>query len=82
VTAELIDRPKMGFGIPRAAWLRGPLRELTHDLLTDVTARDRGWFNQVAIQEILNSHATGLNRDHLIWPLLAIEVWAREWLDK
>ena len=81
VPAEFIDRPKMGFGVPRAAWFRGPLKELIHDTLTDSVSRNRGWFAQNQINRLLKEHESGLNRDHLIWPLVVIELWAREWID-
>lgn len=81
VPRELIDRPKRGFGIPQAAWLRGPLREVTHDLLMDNTARQRGWFEPLVVEKILAAHDQGIDHDRYIWPLLMIEVWARRWLD-
>jgi asparagine synthase (glutamine-hydrolysing) len=81
VPSELIDRPKMGFGVPRAAWFRGPLKELIHDTFTDSVSRNRGWFRQDQINRLLKEHELGLNRDHLIWPLVVIELWARQWID-
>jgi len=80
VPAELIDRPKMGFAIPRAEWLRNELREITHDLLTDEVARSRGWFDQHEIHRILAEHKAGHDRDSIIWPALCLELWARNWL--
>jgi asparagine synthase (glutamine-hydrolysing) len=80
VPAELIDRPKMGFAIPRADWLRNELRQMTHDLLTDEIARSRGWFDQHEIHKILNEHQNGQDRDSIIWPALCLELWARNWL--
>lgn len=80
VPAELIDRPKMGFAIPRSEWLRGPLHAMTRDLLTDSTARSRGWFRMETVNALLDDHARGENRDSAIWPLLMIELWARNWL--
>ena len=80
VPAELIDRPKMGFAIPRADWLRNELREITHDLLTDEIARSRGWFDQHEIHRILSEHKNGHDRDSIIWPALCLELWARNWL--
>jgi len=80
VPAELIDRPKMGFAIPRADWLRNELREITHDLLTDEVARSRGWFDQHEIHRILSEHKAGQDRDSIIWPALCLELWARNWL--
>lgn len=81
VPRELVDRPKRGFGIPQAAWLRGPLREASHDLLLDTTARQRGWFRPDVVQHLLQEHDAGTNRDLSLWPMLMIEIWARRWLD-
>ena len=79
VPRELVDRPKRGFGIPQAAWLRGPLRDITRDVLLDRTARDRGWFEPVVVQRLLDEHDSGVDRDRQIWPLLMVELWARRW---
>ena len=80
VPAELIDRPKMGFAIPRADWLRNELRKITHDLLTDETAIARGWFDQHEIHRMLDEHKSGQDRDSILWPALCLELWARNWL--
>ena len=80
--AELIDRPKMGFAIPRADWLRTGLRPMTYDLLTDSTARNRGWFVQVEVEKVIKQHMSGRDRDSIIWPMLMLELWARNWLDR
>jgi asparagine synthase (glutamine-hydrolysing) len=81
VPAELIDRPKMGFGIPRAEWLRTGMKDMVIDTLTDVTAAQRGWFNQIEIKKVVNSHMAGEDKDNLLWPMLVLELWARTWLD-
>ena len=81
IPRELIDRPKMGFAIPRAEWLRNELKQMTFDLLTDQTARNRQWFNQVEVQKILTSHDSGRDMDKFIWPMIMLEIWARKWLD-
>lgn len=81
VPRHLVNRPKRGFGIPRAAWLRGPLRDASRDLLLDGTARQRGWFEPSVVASLLDEHDSGQNRDLYIWPLLMIEVWARRWVD-
>jgi asparagine synthase (glutamine-hydrolysing) len=81
VPRHLVDRPKRGFGIPRAAWLRGPLRDASRDLLLDGTARQRGWFEPSVVASLLDEHDSGQDRDLYIWPLLMIEVWARRWVD-
>jgi asparagine synthase (glutamine-hydrolysing) len=81
VPRELVDRPKAGFGIPQAAWLRGPLHDMSRDLLLDNTARQRGWFRPEVAARFLDEHQAGTNRDLYLWPMLMIEIWARRWLD-
>jgi asparagine synthase (glutamine-hydrolysing) len=81
VPAELIDRPKMGFGIPRAEWLRTGMKELVIDTLTDTTATQRGWFNPKEVSKVIYTHMAGEDKDNIIWPMLMLELWARTWLD-
>ena len=81
VPAELIDRPKMGFGIPRAEWLRAGMSEMLIDTLTDTTATQRGWFNSTEVRKVIDIHMAGEDRDNLLWPILMLELWARAWLD-
>jgi asparagine synthase (glutamine-hydrolysing) len=81
VPAELIDRPKMGFGIPRAEWLRTGMKDLVMDTLTDTTATQRGWFNPKEVSKEIDTHMAGEDKDNLIWPMLMLELWARTWLD-
>jgi asparagine synthase (glutamine-hydrolysing) len=82
VPANLIDRPKMGFGIPRAEWLRTGMKEMVLDTLTDSTATKRGWFNQIEVKKVIDVHMAGEDQDNLIWPMLMLELWARTWLDQ
>jgi len=81
VPANLIDRPKMGFGIPRAEWLRTGMKELVIDTLTDITSTQRGWLNTSEVKKVLDLHMAGQDKDSLIWPMLMLELWARTWLD-
>ena len=81
VPAELIDRPKMGFGIPRAEWLRTGMREMVVDTLTDTTATQRGWFISNEVRKVIDIHMAGEDKDNLLWPILMLELWARTWLD-
>ncbi len=80
VPANLIDRPKMGFGIPRAEWLRTEMKEMVTDLLTDREATERGWFNQNEVKKTLDLHMNGTDKDQILWPILMLELWARNWL--
>jgi asparagine synthase (glutamine-hydrolysing) len=81
VPTELIDRPKMGFGIPRAEWLRSGMKEMVVDTLTDTTATQRGWFNSTEVRKVIDIHMAGEDKDNLLWPILMLELWARTWLD-
>jgi asparagine synthase (glutamine-hydrolysing) len=77
----LIDRPKMGFGIPRARWLREDLKYLTQEVLLDEKSRSRGWYREHTVEKILKDHNRGLALDSLIWPMLMLELWAKTWID-
>ena len=81
VPANLIDRPKMGFGVPRAEWLRTGMKEMVIETLTDTTATQRGWLNPVEVKKVIDIHMKGQDKDNLIWPMLMLELWARTWLD-
>jgi asparagine synthase (glutamine-hydrolysing) len=78
---ELFLRPKQGFAIPRAQWLRNELKDMAHDLLLGSTSRQRGWFIQSEIQSALKRHQAGWDLDEVLWPLLMTELWARNWID-
>ena len=81
VPPELIDRPKMGFGIPRADWLRTAMKDMLIDTLTDSTATERGWFNTIEVERVIQAHMAGEDKDNVLWPLLMLELWARTWLN-
>lgn len=81
VPKELVDRPKMGFAIPRAEWLREEMRDMTIDTLTDTTFTQRGWFKPDEVKNVIDLHMSGEDCDNLLWPLLMLELWARTWLD-
>jgi len=73
-------RKKMGFGIPRADWLRGPFKEIMQDTLLSKQCRQRGWFNPDAVENKINDHLSGKNQDNLLWPALILESWAQQWI--
>ncbi|WP_203779003.1 asparagine synthase (glutamine-hydrolyzing) [Paractinoplanes rishiriensis] len=75
--AEVVNRPKMGFGVPMASWLRGALRDHAYDLLTDHTARSRGLFRPDVVSGLLREHESGLDRSRQLWALIQFEQWHR-----
>lgn len=78
--AELVGRPKMGFGVPLAAWLRTEPRELAWDVLTDRTARSRGFFRPEEVSRLLVEHQDGRDHGSRIWALVQFELWHRMFL--
>jgi asparagine synthase (glutamine-hydrolysing) len=81
VPRNLINRPKMGFGIPRAKWLRQDLKDLVQEVLLDERSRSRGWYQFNKVEEILKNHQKGRELDSLIWPMFMLELWAKTWID-
>lgn len=79
VPASLIERPKMGFGVPIDAWLRGPLREWAEDLLNPSRMAAEGYLNVAPIRLAWQEHQSGRrNRQHFLWNVLMFEAWMRE----
>jgi asparagine synthase (glutamine-hydrolysing) len=80
---QIIDRQKQGFGVPIRRWFNNELRELLYDTLTDSRTRQRGYFNQKAVDEILDEHRRCRrdNSTHL-WGLLTLELWHRAFIDR
>jgi asparagine synthase (glutamine-hydrolysing) len=73
---EVINRPKKGFGMPVAQWVKGELRPLVRDTFARERLQRRGLFNPDFVQTMLDEHEQG-KADHrkLIWTLLMFELW-------
>jgi asparagine synthase (glutamine-hydrolysing) len=78
---EILKRPKKGFGIPVAAWLRGPLRALLRDVLSPDALAQAGLFRPAAVQRLLAEHERG-RADYRkpLWTLFVFELWRRQHL--
>ena len=80
VPRPLIERPKMGFGVPLAAWLRGPLRDWAEDLL-DPRCDCGGVLDAAAVRKLWSEHVGGQrNWAYALWTILMLEAWCRRWL--
>ncbi len=76
VPRSLVERPKMGFGIPIGKWLRGPLREWAEALLDDTRLRREGFFRPEPIRELWREHlAERRQEDHRLWCILMFQSW-------
>ena len=80
---QIIERPKKGFGIPVAAWLNGPLRELVQDVLSHESLERSHIFNAETVQRMLTAHAqrkADLRKP--LWTLFVFELWRRHHLEQ
>jgi len=77
--AELVDRPKMGFGIPVGTWLRGPLRPWADELLDRKLIEEQGLLDPAVVERRWTAHREG-QRDltYQIWSLLMFQAWLVE----
>ena len=76
VPQHLVDRPKTGFGVPLAAWLRGPLREWAEELLREDRLRDQGLLRTELVRQKWDEHVRG-ERDwkYQLWDVLIFQAW-------
>jgi asparagine synthase (glutamine-hydrolysing) len=81
VPREILARTKRGFDPPADAWIRGPLADMTRDLLLDQTARQRGWFMPREVDRLVREHVAGASHGRRLWTLLVLELWCRTYLD-
>ena len=76
VPKGLIERPKMGFGIPVGAWLRGPLKDWAEALLNESRLRHEGYFNHMPLRDSWREHLSGQrNWGYRLWAVLVFQSW-------
>jgi asparagine synthase (glutamine-hydrolysing) len=79
VPRALVDRPKKGFGVPLAAWLRGPLRDWAFDLLEPTRLNSDGLFDATAVLAAFDEHlSVRRDRHNDLWPVLMVQQWMRQ----
>lgn len=76
VPSALIDRPKMGFGVPLGEWLRGPLKDWAADLLDPIVLEQEGFLNAKLVAKKWQEHQAGTrNWQYHLWDVLMFQAW-------
>ncbi len=78
---RIIDRPKQGFAVPLARWLRHDLATFARDVLLSSAAERRGIFNLDYVERLLRLNERGRNCDLQLWTILSLELWCRRFSD-
>ena len=89
IPRELLDRPKVGFGVPLDQWLRGPLKEQLLDYSEKGYLERQGIFDSSYVSEMIRNYirtgdggpATGANYSKLSWSFFIFEQWYRHYLE-
>jgi asparagine synthase (glutamine-hydrolysing) len=79
----IATRPKKGFGVPVAEWIKGELREAVQDELSPDRLRLQGIFEPSAVERLLSEHLAG-RHDHRkpLWTLFVFQLWHRRWAER
>jgi len=79
----VLNRRKMGFGIPLGHWLRTSLKEQLTDTVLSERAMQRGYFKPKVVRDMVRSHMAGGHRyQNALWDLLQLELWHRAFIDE
>ena len=81
--ADVLQKPKQGFGIPLGQWFSGPLRGLAADVIGSRRFKERGLLQPRAAERYLKGHLAGeADYGEILWLILSLELWATRFLDE
>ncbi len=82
IPESILNRPKMGFGVPVDHWFRHELKPMLYDILLSDRALSRGYFEPDAVRNLVEEHVSS-NADHSyrLWAMLVLETWQRMFID-
>ena len=77
--APIIKRPKKGFGIPVADWIKGPLRPWVEELFSPASLARHGVFSSAGVQRVWGDHLSGARDNRkVLWSLIVLMLWMEE----
>jgi len=80
IPPAILERPKVGFRVPVNRWFRGPMRDFVFDHLKGPQSRTRCYYDGRVLDRALDEHVAGRqNHEKLIWALLNLEIWHRQY---
>lgn len=78
---KILERPKVGFRVPVNEWFQGPMRDYLYEHLTGTASITRNYYQMKKLEKVLADHAAGRqNHEKLLWSLLNLEIWHRQYL--
>lgn len=81
IPREIMERPKMGFGIPIENWLSTELKALVNEYLSEESLKLHGFFNLGAVKKTVEDFFNGRKEKHLkVWYLLMFQMWYKQWM--
>jgi asparagine synthase (glutamine-hydrolysing) len=79
VPRKLVERPKMGFGVPIDVWLRGPLRDWAESLIDERRLAAEGTFAVNTVRLLWKRHLSGEQWQYPLWVILMFQAWRERW---
>lgn len=79
VPRAIVDRPKMGFGVPIDVFLRGPLKDWAESLINAPRLKAEGLFNVEAVRALWDRHQAGEQWQYPLWTILMLQAWRERW---